>query len=316
MVTDEPRQVNANNRQGMNTWIRQELAKVSQQKGLPLNPAVSSFDFYGYAEAVLRKRGYEGLNLDEKTNSTIQRLIFDDRNGGPGPLLRQFDGRADIISYYKNAVNNRAISELRDDRTKQRNIPTVNIKPSGKDETTPGVSQDTIPGGETELNDEGMDSTVSGIAQYLAMQRHGDILGVIFRLLAPEPQGQGLNQQEVVQYLNDNAVASPTGETRWSPGMVNSYIQKMRKAVNQYIEEENKGEGGEGTLHMLRRERAKPPAPEVTQPKSRYMMWAEDGDQSKEQPVEIVRQSQNNTRVRLKDGTLTVVPTKHLFTPR
>lgn len=299
----------------MNSWIKSELESLANTRGwdsVPLsNP---DFNFYDYTKAVLLKRGYRGLTLEEKTNETLQRLLYDIEKGGPGPLLRQYDGRTPFDAYFKMAVNRRAITELRDDAAARQRLPSVNIKPSGKDDVTPGISQEVIPGEISEPSDEYLDQTFSNLLRYLGMQRHGEMLTLIFRLLAPEPQGQGMSQQEIVTHLNQNQVVSPTGETRWSPGMVNSYIQKIRKAVTQYSAEEDKAEGGEGTLNLLmkKREKTVPDSQQPALPTRGQAFWIAEGDPSRAQPVTIVRRSVKNTRIKLEDGTFKVVPSQHI----
>jgi len=301
------RSVQANS--SMNEWINSQLEELAAEKGWDSIPMEDpGFNFVTYVKAVMQKMGFRGLELDEKTNETIQRLLFDIDKGGPGPLLRQYDGIRPFDKYWKHAVQNRGLTEARDQGAARKRIPTTSIKPSGKDETSPGVSQEIIPGKSEGPDDEYMGQTFQGILRHLNLQRHGDILTLIFRLMAPGPQGEGMAQREVVDYLNTQEIMSPTGETSWSPGMVNSYIQKLRKAVRDYAVEEDRGEGGEGTLLPIlkRKQKEKAPTPEG-------LVWYKDGNPDEAIPVEKIRGSHRNTRIRLPDGSETVVPSKDVI---
>lgn len=309
--------------EAMNSWIQDELEDLATQLGMSEIPMANpDFNFFDYTKAVMRKRGYAGLTLEEKTNETLQRLLFDMERGGPGPLLRQYDGRTPFDAYFKMAVNRRALTELRDDKAERSRLPSVNIKPSGKDEVTPGVSEETLGDNRvTGPNDEYLDQTVNNMLGYLSRERYGDILAVIFRLMTPEPLGSGMDQGEVVQYLNTNQVPSPTGETKWSPGMVNNYVRKIRDTMSRYIEDENKGEGGEGTLKKLMT-KEKPPAP----PKpAGVAYWKVDGDENNKLPIQrVLRRGKpklrstdpdTNSAILLEDGRQLKVPTSQIEFP-
>lgn len=308
--------------QAMNAWIQSELERLAQRRGwdnVPLeDPA---FDFSGYVRNVMIKKGFRGLTLEEKASETIQRLLYDIETGGPGPLLRQYDGRVPFDAYFKMAVHNRSLSELRDEGAKRSRIPTRNIAPSKRgDDSSPGISSEVIPGVSAGPDDEYLRQTVDTLLLHLSRQRHGDMLSLMFRLLIPQPYGEGLSQNEVVDYLGREGVVSPTGETRWSPGMVNSYIQKLRRAVEQYAREENLGEGGEGTLQNILTQMSKQKAKKVQDAKSfaegdvvkGEAIWFKNGDASQEVLVRIVRKSLKNTRIELPDGTQTVVDSRHI----
>jgi hypothetical protein len=270
-----------------------------------------NFDFFGYAKAVMQKRGYRGLTLEEKANETIQRLLFNMQTGGLGPVFSHYDGRVPFDAYYKMAVQRRSLSELRDDKKDRDLLPTVNIKPSGKDEITPGVSEETIGDDRVEgPNDEYLDQTFKNMLGHLARQRDGELLVLIFRLMAPEPMGEGMTQYEITEYLNRNKIPSATRTTVWSPGMVNSYITKIRAAIRIYVDEEDKGEDGEGTLRKLMT-KDKPKLPkEVGQ-----AYWKINGDEMNRVPVRVRRRQTQNTAIVLPDGSSKTVPTKEMEFP-
>jgi hypothetical protein len=331
-----------------NDYIRSQIKKMALQQGWESTPEAPlgvpmndpHFDFFGYVQAMMRKWGFKGLNLDEKTHETLQRLLLDlneaytkvtpgEGSVGWGPVFRnypKYNRSIPFDAYFKHAVKNRGTSEVRDRALTRENMKTVNISPGGPEEgqSGQGISEETLGGGETDLGDRGQDSssheymqhTFRGMLQYLRLQRHGDMLTLIFRLMAPPPQGEGLIQGEVAQWLNKEAIASPTGETRWSPGMVNSYVQKIRAAIKTYIQEEDKGEHGEGTLKKIYDRQINPPTPaQPTPAKSKgpsQVMWNPDGDPSKATPVTMVRKSLKNSRIKLPDGQSIVVPTKDL----
>ncbi len=305
----------------MNGWIHGEVQSLAGKLGIDTVPMVNpDFNFYGYTESLLKNRGYRGLILEEKTNETIQRLLFDMRNGGPGPLLRQYDGSSPFDEYYKKAVQRRALSELRDDKKQREKLPTVNIKPSGKDEVTPGIAEDTLGELAEGPNDEYFDQTLENLFGYLSRARAGDLLSLIFRLMVPEPAGSGFTQSEVAKYLNSHQVPSETGQTEWSPGMVNSNVAKIRKVVEQYIRDEDLGEGGEGILKALMGKPApKPVGPRVPkEPKGPRMgFYHPNGTTDPERiQVKILRSNLHNTTFLLPDGTRKKVPTELMDIPR
>jgi len=297
-----------------------------------------NFDFYAYIQAVMTKMGFRGYTLEEKIHETVQRLFLDVQEAytkvgedgaekiGPGPILRRYDGRIPFDTFFKHSVKNRGQSESRDRSKAKEKFDTVNISKGGAEEGQPGqgISEETLGGGEIDQGDYGQDAesadylqtTYRSMVRYLSMQRHGDMLTTIFKLITPPPQGEGLSQGEVVDWLNREQVASPTGATTWSTGMVNSYVQKIRAAVQTYIEEENRGEQGEGVLKPLYdRKFRRPAVPEGTPSTQKgpiQAMWFPKGDTTKAQKVTLIRKSLKNSRVQLQDGTAILVPTDEL----
>lgn len=293
----------------MNKWILSQLPPVAKRLGIPeVYLEDPEFDFFGYVQNVFKGKGYRGLTVDEKSNETIQRLLFDMEKGGPGPVLRQYDGRNPFDAFFRFAVRRRVITELRDDKKHRDLLPTVNIAPSGKDEGTPGIAEETLEGGPLEgPNDEYLDQTVENMLAYLARARAGDLLSLVFRLSIPEPRGGGMNQKEVVDYLNKNEIPSETGQTTWSPGMLNSVKAKVQKVIEQYVRDENVGEGGEGILKPLMNTKPRAPQPK----RSNEAIWYPNGQEPGES-VRIIRQSPENTQFEKSDGTRMKVPTQHV----
>jgi hypothetical protein len=122
--------------------------------------------------------------------------------------------------------------------------------------------------------------------------------------------GEGMTQYEITEYLNRNKIPSATRTTVWSPGMVNSYITKIRAAIRIYVDEEDKGEDGEGTLRKLMT-KDKPKLPkEVGQ-----AYWKINGDEMNRVPVRVRRRQTQNTAIVLPDGSSKTVPTKEMEFP-
>lgn len=338
--------VSGSSKKSLNNWIYGELQKLAAEKGISQVPMKDpNFDFYGYTERKLKALGFKGFDLEAKVSDTIMRLFLDMEEAytevgegkadsiGKGPLLRSYDPTrgTPFDAYFKNAVNNRAKSESRDRSLAQENMPTTNIHQGGGSdgEVIPGVAEEALGGGESDHGDSGMDletkeyidHNTSDLENYLLTQRHGRTLVLIYKLTAPiEFGGSGMSQGEMTQYLNDKKIPSESGATSWTPGMVSSYVMKLRKAVENWaMAREEAGDSGfmdlidRDNLYTTKDNETKPgqiPAPPANASPTIY--WYPGGDATQAQAVLIVRRSAKNSRIKLPSGEIILVPTNEL----
>jgi hypothetical protein len=279
--------------------------------------------------------GFKGPRLDEAIQDTIVRLFYN-----PGSVTNQYDitRGTKLDLFIRMAVKRRGRSEGRDDTARKNRLPSDSITQRAPElgDAGGGVSQEHIPGGEPVPGDDVetrdyMRQTFENVKSHLSRQRFGDLLVKIFELMAPPPQGKGMNADAVAAELTRLKVPSGSGATTWGSGMLNGYIRQVRDAFNQYIEEEDRGEGGEGTLKKIRQRDTRknqapmdpqnpqgPQNPQNPQAPSGFTVpgatqkeriWTYQGQQYR---VRVKRQGEKNTRIEFAGGVTEVVDNRSL----
>jgi hypothetical protein len=293
---------------------------------VPLNDP--NFSFMGYLRGLFIKSGYKGFGLEEKINETLQRLLIGNTPGEWGPVVSRYNGSTPFDLFFAMAAKRRKNSELRDDKLKRDNLPVVNIKPSGGDEVGGGISEDTL--GEEDsgeaIAEADYETTYKDIVFYLKRARYGELLSYIFHLMSPEPQGLGMAIPEMVDHLTTEGIKSPSGQSKWSSGMLNGYVTQIRKVVQDYMRDDAFSKANQGVPEdalinkfkerknvyeegfkqedvkngLLTQEEAKPVARHY---------WNKGGERI---PFTVIRKSLKNWSARLEDGTKVTIPVSQI----
>jgi hypothetical protein len=277
-----------------NRFIHEEVRRLAQEKGWDQNSEITlfrdpEFDFFGYAQQVFKRLGFFGQDTEHLAHTMTWQLIYDMKNGGPGKILRSYDGRIPFDDFFKLCIKRSAITQ-KTKRDRERQRTPYSIVPGQADENQPGaISEGVLSGGagvakeleEAETQRQRHERQVLGvnidsIREMLLARSHGSGTNMantygerMWKVWNLKHENKGWSDQKVADALNAEGYPTPRGKP-WSRAAVNGLWEDARALVRDFLEQAGYGD----VIYELEQRRF---APGQTKKSSRMQFWTQKG---------------------------------------